>query len=425
MKKIINFLFFLIFLIFPFGQLFSLHPSILSILGEVRVQPLDLLVGLLVGIWLAWQLISAKKIKLPPGSQFIFAFTLIGLLSWLVNSKNYTQSEQLVALLYLVRWTAYAGLYFLIFNFNFKLEILNSKLELPSLLLISSILAAFFGLLQYGFFPDMRNMAATNWDPHYYRVVSTFFDPGFTGMIYVLGLILLISQFYEAFAAFNLHSFPGRIKERKYLILYTLYLILYSALALTYSRSSYLAYLVAMGVIAFFKKSWRFFVFVLILGVFTLLILPQPGGEGVKFKRSSTIWARLGDYQHALAIIHEHPLLGVGFNFYRYAQRDAGFLAQDWEESRAAAGSSSSLLFVFATTGVFGFLTYLFLHLFLISKNLSSWSSAQTSLTLASLASLLALLLHSLFNHSLFYPWIMLWMWALLGVSLKKKKIKG
>lgn len=408
MEKIVKYLFLLIFLIFPLGQLISFYPDIPCIPGWVRIHPLDWLVGGLIITWVVWQLVARKKIKALPGAKLILAFIAIALLSWVINLKNYTQLEILVAFLYLLRWTVYAGMYFLIFNFSFKPAML---------LLISGLISAVFGLLQYIFFPDVRALTALGWDPHYYRVVGTFLDPGFSGMIYVLSLIFLVSQ------AANSSTSEECFAHHPRCFLSGSFIILYAALALTYSRASYLAFLIGMGMIAYFKKSWRFFAFITLLLAMTILILPQPGGEGVKLERTSTIRARIEDWQHAIQIIKDHPLIGVGFNFYRFSQRDYGFLEEDWQESHAGAGSSSSFLFVFATTGVFGFLAYLLTWVSLISCLKQKWLASPVAIREVALSSSIALLVHSFFNHSLFYPWIMLWMWIILGTALKDKEI--
>ena len=41
-------------------------------------------------------------------------------------------------------------------------------------------------VFNYFIFPDVRSLAVDQWDPHYYRLVGSLLDPGFTGIILVL-----------------------------------------------------------------------------------------------------------------------------------------------------------------------------------------------------------------------------------------------
>jgi hypothetical protein len=102
----------------------------------------------------------------------------------------------------------------------------------------------------------------------------------------------------------------------------------------------------------------------------------------------------------------------VGFNAYRYAQRDYGFLEEErWQLSHAGAGADSSLLFVLATTGILGLGAYLKIWLKVLEK---SGSKKNRLLVLTVLGVLLS---HSLFLNSLFYPWIMAWLWLVLATG--------
>lgn len=393
MEKIIATLLFCYLVLFPFGQLSRLPLSLINF-PEVHVYLSDLVIAVLVFCWLGWRLLKKDKFILPPLAKPIFLFLIFSILSLIFNTPLLSNREVIVAGLYLIRWLIYAGLYFVIFD----LQKIFKKLKWDSfwrLLLAIGVLVAIFGLIQYLLWPDLRPLEVLEWDPHYYRVVSTFLDPGFTGLILALTLILNVILGWEE-------------KDKRVWIVVGL--ITYLALALTYSRSSYLAYLIGMGVIAWRKKVPRFFLTVILLGVVTLLILPRPAGEGGKLGRRYTIEARIVNWQNTLTVARDHSLFGVGFNAYRYAQRDYGFLEKEkWQATHAGAGADSSLLFILATTGIFGLIAYLWLW----------WKIIQTK-NLVILASAAALLVHSLFLNSLFYPWIMAWMWVLLG-SLKNR----
>lgn len=403
LPKLARFSFFLFLIASPFGQLARLPFSFLP--PEVHLYLTDLFLFFTLFIWFSWHFLSKKKIIFPSLVKPILIFFSFALLSLFINLPRLNQSEGIISSLYLLRWLLYAGLYFFVFDYarQFKtnyFKIKNFALTLASL----GIILALFGLIQYLLWPDLRTFEVAHWDPHYYRVVSTFLDPGFTGLILVFTLALLAGIYAQ--------------KPQRRLVF--LGALVYLALALTYSRSSFLAFLFAAGTLSWLKKRGQIFLIALLLVVFTLLFLPrQPGGEGVKLERWASIEARLINWQQSLKIFADHPFFGVGFNTYRYAQKDYGFLKNDWRQNHAGAGADSSFLFVLATTGLFGFFAYLNLwrEAFRLVYSRSSFSFFALSL----LAVFWGLWSHSFFLNSQFYPWVMAWVWLLLG-SLEVSK---
>lgn len=390
MEKIITSLFFIFLVLFPFGQLTRIPLSFLN-LPEVHLYLTDIILFLLVLSWGICKISEkGKKYQLPVLAKPIFLFTVLAVFSLIVNSPLFSKRELGVGFLYLLRWVFYAGLYFVLFDLKKKLGWLNWKNVRCFLIIIGSAVGI-FGLSQYFLWPNLKALEVLQYDPHFYRVVGTFLDPGFTGLILVFTFLLIIDCWFE--------------EKKKWLI--PLSLIIYSALALTYSRASWLVFLIAVLFVAYFKKSWKFLLVILALMGFTYFLLPRPAGEGGKIERTYTIEARLINYQQALMIAKEHPFFGVGFNTYRYAQRDYGFFeAEEWRISHSGAGADNSWLFVLATTGVFGFLSYLWF-----------WGRAlkESKKKTIVLVSLLALIIHAFFVNSLFYSWIMAWIWILLA----------
>jgi len=268
--------------------------------------------------------------------------------------------------------------------------LLFSHSQLARLLLLLSLATLISGAYQYLFFPDIRHLQIFEWDPHYYRLVGTWLDPGFTGLIIVFGLIFIF------------HA-PGLARSWRTL----LWFLGYMALALTYSRASYFAFLISMAIISWRRRSLALWIGVLLLFGTTLILLPRPGGEGVNLQRTSTIQARLINWRQSWTIFSHHPVLGVGFNTYRYVQTRYGFLdSADWLVSHSGAGADSSILFVLATTGIVGGLVYL--------AYLRSMLTIRTYHHLLS-TSLWAALGHSLFLNSLFYPPVLVWLGLLLA----------
>ncbi len=408
MKKInlVVILLFSYLFVFPFGQLARL-PLIVNGFPEVHFYLTDIFVFFLVFSWLTEKWFKKKRFVLPPLGKPIFLFSLLAFFSLLVNSPLLSNGEVAVAGLYLVRWLFYSGLYFVSYDLSFSraAKVSSIKYQVSNLLIYVGVVTAIFGLIQYLFLPDTRFLESYGWDPHYYRLIGTFFDPGFLGLIFVLSLIIIVTKIWQ------------EKEQKKRLIAASL--VLYLALALTYSRASYLAYSLAIGLIAWWQKSMKLAFIILTLGLITLFLLPRPGGEGVRLERESTIKARILNWQQTIKISQDNLLFGVGFNAYRYVQ-DKYF---PWPEgelavSHAAAGADSSLLFVLATTGLFGLGAYLWLG---IKALLLSFKGIKKTQNQIAFASLLVVLLHSFFANSLFYPWIMAWLWLILG-SIKESK---
>lgn len=391
--KIISLLLFLYLVLFPFGQLTRL-PLEFSGLPEVHLYLTDIFVFFLLCSWGIWRfLVVRKKYSLPSLAIPIFSFSLICLLSLGLATPLFSNREVMVAGLYLLRWVIYAGLYFVMVDISPRFKWLNRR-HMACFLVVIGVMLAIFGLVQYLLWPDLKPLEALEWDPHNQRVVSTFLDPGFTGLILVLTLILIIVL-----------SWQKKIKKPWAMA----GLITYIALALTYSRSSYLAFFVGMGVITLVKKAPKFFLAVLLLGLGTFFVLPRPAGEGGKLERTYSIEARFKNWQQTIAIARDHPFLGVGFNTYRYVQEEYGFLDEEkWQVSHSGAGADSSLLFVLATTGLLGLIAYLWIWVKAISS---------TRRSLIIVVSLAAVFTHALFLNSLFYSWVMAWLWLLLATE--------
>jgi len=360
----------ILFILFPLGQL----ERIPLVNPQIGLYFHDVVIVILVIYGLL------KKLKNNPVIKSAEVFIAVATLSLVINAMTRTPQEILIAFLYLARFGLYFGLYIVCSqNGDFK------KNFLTKLLLSAGSLSAIFGIGQYLFFPDIRPLTIYGWDPHYFRVVGTFLEPGFIGLICVLTIVLSLLT----------NSWLSLI-------------ISYICLALTYSRSSYLAFLAALSVLAYFRKSWQLLAGGIVVLLVTIIILPRPSGEGAKLERQFSIFSRIQNWQQAIEVIKAKPLLGVGFNFYRYEARDKGFLDPNrWQFSHSGAGIDNSFLFILATTGVFGLLTFIWLIYELIKKNLNNGLF---------IASLVAICMHSIFNNSLFFAPVMIWLWVLAAL---------
>ncbi|MBM4402620.1 MAG: O-antigen ligase family protein, partial [Candidatus Cloacimonetes bacterium] len=445
--KTIRLLLYLLLLTLPLGQFSKISLPIGGI-SDVSVYLNDILLPLLLGIWFFYKLGVKKSLKLPPLSGNIFLFAAIAGISLFASLTWVGISQFLVAALYLWRWMMYAGIYFVVWdlvktqnsklppaptcaspsasarrglrragktqNYNLKLKTVYD-LRLPAflagltiirMLLIAVSIFAIAGLIQFVFFPDFSKYIKHGWDPHYYRVLSTFFDPNFAGIFLTLGLLLLLS----------LQITPNKLRQNK--LLFTLYSLLFTLpILLTFSRSTYLAFLVGVGILGLIKS--RRLLFVLLLFSFSVFLFVPRARTRVSgaVNLDVTARARIENWQETLAIIKDNFLFGVGFNTFRYAQENYGYFRDargvPQPSGHAGAGADSSFLFVLATTGIFGFFVYLILlfRLWLIGRQKFHHADGLTkALGLTMVVSMPALVIHSQFVNSLFYPWIMEWM---------------
>jgi O-antigen ligase len=240
------------------------------------------------------------------------------------------------------------------------------------------------------------------WDPHKNRLASTFFDPNFVGAYFVISVAILLERI-----------FPDKgIKNNSKVGFYNYFslIIIVVGLILTFSRSAW----GMLGIVVLFYGIFRSRL-LLLIAFFTAFMayfaIPrvQTRISGTTDPADSAS-LRIVSWGNTAKIIKDNFWTGIGFNTFRYAQEDYGFLTPDQDEMHSGAGSDSSLLFVFATTGVFGFLLYLSSFLFPLydvwRKRYLGW--------LVIISVLIGLLMESQFINSLFYPQIMFILYSLL-----------
>lgn len=377
---ILNKLFIILLVIaFPLGEIARFEYN------ELTITLIDAFVGLICLTWALKQKQIPKTILIKP----IFFFVGMLFLSLVLNVHRLSNFELFVSLLYLFRWIFYSLIYFVVFKIT-----LQSKKKLESLMVICGLLVVIAGYLQYFFYPDLRNLYYLGWDEHLYRMFSTFLDPNFAGIFFVLYFLFLIDKF--------LHNRTFEIKNILILVL-TL-----GAVVLTFSRSGYISLVIGMTLLFVLKRNKKMlFVFVGLFIVFVSLIIKTSlTSEGTNLLRTASNEARIDSIRNAFTIFKDNPIFGIGFNSYRYAQRDYGFVDERKKMIHSAAGTDNSFIFILVTSGIVGLLLYIFLWLKIISMNKP-----------IIIASAIALLVNSLFINSLFYPSLMLWMWILIGIK--------
>ncbi len=426
LRKILWFLVFLYLVSFPFGQLTKLPLSLPF--PEIRIYATDVLVGVVGCLWAVGWVVIRKKRNTPPFTKELLVFLAVALFSLILNSPLFEGREVLVSSLYLIRVITYVLFYFAVGSVLETAQ--EKKLLLSSLIAVGSMLAV-FGWVQYFLFPDIRPFIEFGWDEHLSRIVGTFLDPNFSALILVLTLVpLTFSAFAKGYGGSSIaFSDGGQLIKKKSLSISLLWIFVFVTLLFTYSRSGYLTFLVSMAAISFLMKKPQLLLISVLLLVVGIALLPRPGGEGVQLARTASNIARLENWSEALSFTSDSPLFGVGFNNLRYVRERKGLLEEPYGPSHAAAGIDNSFLFVLATTGIAGLLVFaaLVTQLFkaawqvYLPRLREQGRQARTDEGNALFVSLVAVVAHSLFLNSMFYPWVMGWMAVLLALTTRRK----
>ncbi len=348
--------------------------------NEVAITLMDIGTALTVLSWIFLKIkISHSDLKKP-----ILIFTGVLTLSLFVNIPRLNANELLVSSSYLIRWIFYTLLFFAVSDLS------SFRKKINKAMLIGGAVVIVGGFAQYFLYPDLRNLRYAGWDEHLYRMFSTFLDPNFAGSFFVL-YFLFVSNYLN-------------FKKKITFILPALTLI---AIFLTFSRSAYIMLIVAAVIYSFLLKQKKtgIILVVLIINSIVLISAISLKSEGTNLLRTASGEARIDSMKNAVTIFKDHPLFGIGFNSYRYAQRNYGFINEDKMVVHSGAGTDNSFLFILATSGIIGFAAFIYLLL--------SMASIKDPLIVSSI---LALMVNSLFINSFFYPPIMLWLWILLGI---------
>ncbi len=327
------------------------------------------------------------RLKNPPlFIKIAGLFLTSSTISLILTPLHLTKTEYLLSFFYTIRFSSYILSGWIIYSGAFA----DFKKNLTNTFLTSGVGLAILGLLQFIFLPDLQFLTISGWDPHYFRVVSTFLDPNFAGAYFVLTFLLLMS--FK-----NLHNIRLSVMA-----------IVYIALLATFSRSSYLMFLISGVTFSFLKKSRIFFLSVIIL-FFVLLLGFQIYTELVArpryIDRTQSAASRVDTWQQGFTIFQKSPILGVGFNAYRYALKEYNLGDEEFIKGHGSTGNDSSLLFIASTTGIVGLSIY---FIFLIS--LLKYSYPKNP---ALISAIVGLLIHSFFANSLFYPPILFWIISL------------
>lgn len=384
----------------------------------------DLLAPLFALLWLGQKLLIEREL---PSVKFILpalTFTVMALLSWVWGAWDLLLKEQILSFSYIVR---FASIVIIGWSVLDRVTEDASNRVLIGLFKIIGVVIG-LGYLQFYVYPDISNFSTVGgFDPHIGRFLGTWMDPNFVGGLLAFILPVMLGFWYQS-----------QNKKVKWwlgaLILVSIY-----ALFLTFSRSAYLAGIGGLGLFFLLRDPKIILVGIILasLGLVSSERAQKRVGELVGTMSSvvlrdtdevdATAKLRVQSWQRSLTLFEKYPVLGIGYNTYRFRGAEEGVVD---EKFFSAGGSDSTLLTVLVTTGILGFLAFMWFYLDLWVRNFARWrSAARTSsflsggeLNLGFVAGWSAILVHSVFVNSLLFPLILIPIMVVAGVLESRSK---
>ena len=259
------------------------------------------------------------------------------------------------------------------------------------------------------------DMTAQSWvDPERFpllrrRMYSTLENPNLLGA-YAVMIISILTAFF----------LRERQKKRKWAFAIILFVLLL-CLALTYSRGAWLSLAaIVLGLTLFYDKRFGFLFFLIPLVLFFYhgqmveRFLSLFSGE------DTSVGLRFALWESTIAMIEEHPLLGVGWGSYYLAYPDYNFFIQD--EHVLIFHAHNMYLNMLAEVGIVGgaaFLLTFFAQGFLCWKLYRGKASLFTrTLGLGGLLMVMAIAVISMSDHVLFGRSISFCFWSLSALCV-------
>lgn len=391
MKKLTSlfpYLYLLLFILLFLGQL-----QRLQLTPTLAIYLSDLVIGVIIFVIILHKLFTHQTFHTTKFIYWPLGFSLIAFVSLILNSSVFGW----LGSLHLFRWLLHASLLPITYDL-IRNRMINYHMK--RYLLIVSLGIAVAGLLQYIILPDTRFLLEFGWDNHLNRLISTIFDPGFTGIFLILGFILTLDA----------KILPGKVLgfQLPKFSLEFIQAIFQVSLGLTYARSAFLTLTLVLLVFAALTRRFKSTLTYLITFALIILLLPSTAGEGVDLTRTQSITSRITSTQTAASIAANHWLYGVGFNNYR--------AALDFPHTENipthTSGPDNSFVHIATTTGIIGLSFYIY---WLIRAFSWSFSHSHTFFL-----TLFALAIHAFTNNTLFYPFATIWLWLLFAYELSQ-----
>jgi O-antigen ligase len=197
-----------------------------------------------------------------------------------------------------------------------------------------------------------------------------------------------------------------RWDKKEWFLIGLVALLSIAALILTYTRSMWIALLLVMIIFVVLQKSWwpAITAAVLIaglgLGLATSSVIRDRAYELTKLQHDASLESRFGTWRGALAMVQDHPLLGVGAKCFM-ASRKKYQLPDGPLDLRQA---HNQVLNVGAETGIIGLAAFLawigYYTVFLFKLAWSTRSKLAKALWLSAIGSFVTIVLHGMVDAS-------------------------
>jgi len=400
-----------------FGMIFSLKASITGVyislfIGQLIRIPLQgqggglLVSDIAVLVFLLSLFVSLLRGELPFYTKKIFLasiavspFLLWGLAVLVAHVGVYQMVDIRISFLYWIRLAVVLSLLPAAIIAT-SLPSIFSSMKKGFVYLYGSLLVA--GFVQLFFLPSLAGFVDNGWDPHVDRMVSTWLDPNFLGIFFVVFLPIF------------LYWMPHKVSAITR-IFWLFFAVV--AIGLTESRSSYLALLVAglcCGIIWVFSSkisgNWKKAIVpggVLLVIIFSGSITLLRERAYQVFFHDPTIALRAESYRSVWRfLVSPNMLFGVGYNAYQFAAANENLVSSFSVHSRA--GSDNSIFTILVTTGMVGALLFFTPMLLGVVFHIRRWLFMRSYNSLFFVWATIALLVHAQFVNSLLYPHVLI-----------------
>lgn len=400
------------------GNLLRL-PLLFDVSKSAPVLPLDLVVAGFVTLGLV-EARRRRRLELDAPGVAGLLFLLVALVALATAGPRVglRLTELLFGGAYLLRWALYFGVYVMAAAWLTDRDALRVA---AALRLMIGIFAA-FGVLQVLLFPGFAQLVhpdsrlVLDWDPQGRRLVSTFLDPNYAGILLVIGLCL--------WGGAHLAGAPASVWEG---------ILLGVALVLTLSRGAALATVAAGATLLLLHgpsvRGARLAVGAALLVVPVVPLLMPYAAEYDKLAVDGSALQRVFAWQTALSLLADHPWLGIGFNTVGFVAPRHGWVVR----GASSFGLDGGLLFIAALTGLVGLAAFLFLLLSVIRSARRTWAhgtrgtsaSRARGIALAVPATVVAVTVQATFANTLLLSLVLAPCWLLWALPRALRRDAG
>jgi O-antigen ligase len=385
-------------------------------------SPADIIIPIIFLVWVIDKIKNDRQLRLGKIGKMVILFLFVLVVTYFINFYRFPVKEMLVAFSVLGRYGMYLILAPIVYDLIQRDKKNCFQTFLLVMLIISMVIICILGFLQLEYFPSFEalGLQLQGWDPHIGRLLSTWFDPNFIGgyLAFMLSPVIALAVYFRS-----------RQNKKWFWIMTAISAVGIIALYLTYSRSGYLALIVALVALAFFK-SRKLLLAGLLIGLLAFSFSSRVQertmeawdsgkaflGINSQVPLDPTAELRVWSWKFALEMISENPWTGVGYSRYAYEVNQRGHaLLSD----HSAGGSDSSLLTIWATSGIFGLLSYLsigFIAAVVSIKRIWKKKDFRSYLDTGLLAGFVGMMVHSAFVNSLLFSLMMVYLLIALGM---------